>query len=176
MTHRHSLTLTSSTLLLSRERPKINVYSQSCVVYISVYSVNHVLLLCGGEREFPSVYSPTSLSFSYVACVFGRSVHCKRLAWIVPRPSHCPIYDCLQYNQKLDGWWEGLGMRLARDAVHPWFYVVPCPTAILRQAQKKKKCSPGMRLGLSHVIMSHPCTYKLKVLPTDCIKTKICLE
>ena len=40
-------------LLLSRERPKINVYSQSSVVYISVYSVNHVLLLCSGEREVP---------------------------------------------------------------------------------------------------------------------------
>ena len=40
-------------LLLSRERPKINVYSQSSVVYISVYTVNHVLLLCGGEREVP---------------------------------------------------------------------------------------------------------------------------
>ena len=53
MTRRHSLMLTSSMLLLSRERPKINVYSQSSVVYISVYSVNHVLLLCGGEREVP---------------------------------------------------------------------------------------------------------------------------
>ena len=40
-------------LLLSRERPKTNVYSQSSVVYISVYSVNHVLLLCSSEREVP---------------------------------------------------------------------------------------------------------------------------
>ena len=53
MTHRHSLMLTFSMLLLSRGRPKINVHSQSSVVYISLYIVNHVLLLCSGEREVP---------------------------------------------------------------------------------------------------------------------------
>ena len=92
MTHRHSLMLTSSMLLLSRERPKINVYSQSSVVYISVYTVNHVLLLCGGEREVPicvCILSPVYLSTMLPVFL--------RLVSIIPRPSHCPICDRLQY-------------------------------------------------------------------------------
>ena len=34
-----------------------------------------------------------------------------------PRPSHCPVFDCLQFMQCAEtGWWEGLGTRL--DIVH----------------------------------------------------------
>ena len=61
MTHRHSLMLTSSMLLLSRERPKINVYSQSSVVYISVYSVNHVSF-CVVVREILCILWPVYVS------------------------------------------------------------------------------------------------------------------
>ena len=33
-----------------------------------------------------------------------------------PRPSHCPVFDCLQLQCAETGWWEGLGTRL--DIVH----------------------------------------------------------
>ena len=114
MTRRHSLMLTSSMLLLSRERPKINVYSQSSVVYISVYSVNHVLL-CVCERKVPiyvGILSPVYLSTMFP--VFW----VQEISLYRSQASHCPIFDCFQYAvyckwSKIERW-EGLGTRLAR--------------------------------------------------------------
>ena len=92
-------------------------YIARVLLCILVCTVSIMFSFCVVVREkFPSVYSLTSLSFNHVACVFGISVCCKRLATIIPRPSHCPIFDCLQCDQKLTVG-EGLGMRLARDTV-----------------------------------------------------------
>ena len=112
------------------------MYMARVLLCILVCTVSIMFSFCVVVREkFPSVYSLTVYlsSFNHVACGFGRSVCCNKLPFIILRPSHCPIFDCLQYDQKLDSgkvWEQG---------------ELFTQTTLLRWCEK---FSLGMRLGL----------------------------
>ena len=139
MTHRHSLTLTSSTLLLSRERPKISVYSQSSVVHISVYSVNHVLLLCVCEREVPICVFSDQFTLQPCCLCFWKKCSLQEIGLNSSQAFPLSNFWLLAIQSKT-GWLVGRpGNEASKRCCSPMVLCSPVPDCYSPASAKKKK-------------------------------------
>ena len=78
-----------------------------------------------------------------------RNMICVNSNGLIPRPSHCPIFD--GYCKRLKtGWWEGLGMRLMAQCTHVLHNNVQSMFFKFRNSDQLVKCTKT----LSTVIIS----------------------
>ena len=158
------------------------MYIARVLLCILVCTVSIMFSFCVVVREkFPSMYSLTSLSFKFQPCCLWFWKKCSLQEIILYHSQTFPLsnfwlFAVLSDNGKA---WELRGYiacsckrccspMVLCSLVPRLFFSGGCENAVWQ----------GTRLGLSLVIMSHPCTYMLKVLPKDCmyLKTKICLK